>query len=186
VALVALFDAWAPTPDPTPVTLRDTDILRLFLREQAVIQAMDGAWLDEELPAADEAATVTSLLGRAHATGLLKTDLRSEQVQPLLSAYRANLRALAAYHPPAYAGRLTLFRPLLSPHPTNGWEELTSEPVEVHEMTADHYAMLAPPAVASLAQRLGCCIERALDSAPRMAPAEPELALPPRVPPAGA
>ena len=44
------------------------------------------------------------------------------------------------------AGRLTLFRPRASSHPTNGWDALTGQPVEVYEMSSDPYSLLAPPA----------------------------------------
>jgi hypothetical protein len=39
-------------------------------------------------------------------------------------------------------GRLTFFHPRASPEPTNGWPALAGEPIEVHEMAADHYSML--------------------------------------------
>src|SRR6185436_3697203 len=102
---------------------------------------------------------------RSRETGLLKANLRSAQVRPLLDVYRANLRAAAAYRPGPYSGRLTLFRPLASPHPTNGWEALAREPVEVHALVADHYSLLAPPAVAALARRLDAGIARELEAA---------------------
>jgi thioesterase domain-containing protein len=60
-------------------------------------------------------------------------------------------------------------RAALPPDPTNGWSALAGEPVEVHEMAADHYSMLVPPAVAGLTDRLRSCIERSLDAAPRTA-----------------
>jgi hypothetical protein len=66
--------------------------------------------------------------------------------------------------------------------PINGWAALTGQPVEVYEMSTDHYSLLAPPAVASLADPLRSVIERELGvtrfgvTRPG-APAEPPAAL---------
>ncbi len=176
VALVALLDSWAPALVPTPIALREDDVVRLFLRDQAGLQGLDASWLDGEPPAADEAAALEWLLGRAREAGLLRANLRSAQVKPLLDTYRANVRANATYRPGPYDGRLTLFRPHASAEPTNGWSALAAEPVEVHEVAADHYSMLAPPAAARLAERLRSCIERSLGAAP-LAADDPPLAL---------
>lgn len=165
VGLVALLDSWAPAPTPLEVDLGEAEIVRNFLRDQAGLQGLDAGWIDERPKAADKAGegeTIEWLLARSRETGLLK--VRSAQVRPLLDVYRANLRAGAAYRPGPYAGRLVLFRPLASPHPTNGWEALAGGPVEVHELVADHYSLLALPAVAALAKRLGAGIARELES----------------------
>jgi len=179
VALVALIDSWAPALMPMPDAVREDDVVRLFLRDQAGLQGLDASWLDAEPKGMDEAAALEWLLAGARQAGLLKATLSSAQVKPLLDVYLADVRAGVAYRPGSYAGRLTLFRPASSPHPTNGWEELTAEPVEVHEIAADHYSMLAPPAVAGLAERLRSAIERALGDSRRVAPAEPQVALSP-------
>ncbi|HZF14023.1 MAG TPA: thioesterase domain-containing protein [Thermoanaerobaculia bacterium] len=169
VALVALLDSWAPAFVPMPAFEREDDLVRLYLRDQAGIQGLDASWLDGEPPGMGEAAALDWLLARAHETGVLRASLRSAQVRPLLDVYRANVRAYSsyrAYRPRPGDDRLTLFRPRESPEPTNGWSAYASEPVEVHEMAADHYSMLAPPAVTGLADRLRSCIERALAAAP--------------------
>ena len=118
----------------------------------------------------DEAAALDWLLARAHETGLLRANLRPEQIRPILDVYSANVRAGAAYRPQPGGGHLTLFRPGHSPEPTNGWSAVADEPVEVHEMAADHYSMLVPPAVAGLAERLRACIERSLAAFAPQAP----------------
>jgi thioesterase domain-containing protein len=167
VALVALLDSWAPGRVPLPAAAREDDIVRLYLRDQAGLQGLDASWLDGEPAGMDEAAALDWLLARAHETGLLRASVRLAQVRPILDVYRANVRAHAAYRPRPGGVRLTLFRLHTSPDPTNGWSSLAGEPVEVHEMAADHYSMLVPPAVAGLADRLRSCIERSLAAAPR-------------------
>jgi thioesterase domain-containing protein len=166
VALVALLDSQAPALVPLPAAPRENDIVRLYLRDQAGLQGLDASWLDGEPAGMDEAAALDWLLARAHQTGVLQASVRLAQVRPLLDVYSANVRARAAYRPRPGGGRLTLFHPRASPDPTNGWSALADEPVEVHEMAADHYSMLVPPAVAGLADRLRSCIERSLAAAP--------------------
>jgi amino acid adenylation domain-containing protein len=162
VALVALLDSWAPALVPLPAPVREDDVVRLYLRDQAGLQGLDASWLDREPPGMGEAAALDWLLAQAQENGLLRANLRSEQIRPILDVYSANVRAGAAYRPGPDGGHLTLFRPGNSPEPTNGWSALADEPVEVYEMAADHYSMLVPPAVAGLADRLRSCIERSL------------------------
>jgi thioesterase domain-containing protein len=176
VALVALLDSWAPAFVPMPAFEREDDLVRLYLRDQAGIQGLDASWLDGEPPGMGEAAALDWLLARAHETGLLRASLRPAQIRSLLDVYSANVRANATYRPRPGDDRLTLFRPRTSPEPTNGWSALFDEPVEVHEMAADHYSMLMPPAVDGLADRLRSCIERALAAAPRAADGPPVVA----------
>jgi len=180
VAMLTLLDSMVPAPDAPLEDLDEAGLLRLFLREQAGLAPAGGAtWLDERPPAAEQAAEVSWLLARAHATGLLKTELRPEQVQRLLDVNRANRRALAGYRPRPYAGRITVFRSTsAAAEPAGIWEALSGQPVEAYEVAADHYGMLKPPAVAALAQRLGSCIERALGAAAPTAPGEIEIARP--------
>jgi thioesterase domain-containing protein len=166
VALVALLDSWAPGRVPLTAALSEVEVVRLYVRDQAGLQGLDASWLAEEPAGMDEAAALDWLLARAHETGLLRASMRLAQVRPILDVYRANLRAHAAYLPQPGGVRLTVFRLHTSPDPTNGWSSLASEPVEVHEMTVDHYSLLAPPAVSGLADRLRSCIDRALAAVP--------------------
>ncbi|HZF10853.1 MAG TPA: condensation domain-containing protein, partial [Thermoanaerobaculia bacterium] len=134
VALLALFDSWTPALVQPPAEVDEAELHRLFLADQG------GA---ESPP-----------------------DLHAKPLQAVLDVYRANLRAYATYRPRPYPGRLTLFRPLLAPeetrpHPTNGWEALTREPIEVYTVPGDHFSMLAPPHVDRLAAGLSGAIEAA-------------------------
>jgi len=162
VPLVVLLDSYAPTGVDLLAQRSDAELLRPFLRDQAGLQGQDAEWLDE-MPLAGEEA-VAGLLAQAREAGLLRADVRSEKVERLLGVYKANLRALASYRPQPYDGRIVLFRSegVEDRHPTNGWEELASEPVEVLAAEGDHYTMLATPQVLHLAQRLSASIERAL------------------------
>jgi thioesterase domain-containing protein len=166
VALLALFDSWAPDGDGLPDERGEEDLLRFFLLDQAKMQG-------KELPAPEDGAPdlpperrIERLLGRAREAGLLKADVRPEQVQRLLGVYKANLLALASYRPRPYAGPLVLFRPEgIRPdgplNGLNGWEAFAAGVIDVQPVAGDHYHMLAPPQVSALAERLKACIDGA-------------------------
>lgn len=162
VPLVVLLDSYAPSGGDPLAGRGDAELLRPFLRDQAGLQGLDAEWLDE-IPMAGE-ETVARILKRAREAGVLRADIRSEKVERLLGVYKANLRALTAYRPQPYDGRIVLFRSesATARHPTNGWEGIAGEPIETCSVSGDHYTMLAAPHVVHLAGILGACIERAL------------------------
>jgi len=76
------------------------------------------------------------------------------QLRRVLSAYRANLRALMAWEPRVYAGPMTL---VLGAEPApwkaearEGWGRLSSQPLQVRETPGDHYSLMASPQVEAL------------------------------------
>ena len=178
VALVALLDSWAPLahgatgagePAGSGAERGEAETLLLFLRDQAALQGRSAEWLAAAgaQVAANRETTVGEILARARRSGVLQANVKPEQVERMLAIHRANLRALAGYRPQPAADRLTLFRPEAAAgesrlHPQNGWESLTSAPVEVHAVAGDHYTLLAPPHVEALARHLAAAVERAL------------------------
>jgi thioesterase domain-containing protein len=159
VGLLALLDSWAPVPGESHEIPGDADLLRSFLQDQA---GMHG--VDVEAPAGD----LDALIAWGREAGLLKVDVRPEQVERLLAVYKRNLLAYASYRPQPAALRITLFRPDGAPpearlHAANRWDGLAADGIEVHEVAGTHYTMLTPPAVQGLAERLGACIETACE-----------------------
>jgi thioesterase domain-containing protein/aryl carrier-like protein len=78
----------------------------------------------------------------------------------------AIVRAVGAYAPCAYAGRVTLFRArtqrrLCVDDPTIGWSALASGGVVVHTVPGDHEGILYEPNVQTLAARLGADLAEA-------------------------
>ena len=90
------------------------------------------------------------------------------ELRELWSVFSRNLRASRAYQPGASPGTLVLLRAAEGPREgleeTLGWGALASE-VEVHEVPGDHFGLIAPPHVESLAERLRTLLERAEASA---------------------
>jgi amino acid adenylation domain-containing protein len=78
----------------------------------------------------------------------------------------ANYRAKEAYVPRPYRGKVTLFRAAVrsavdSPRRDMGWERLALGGVEIREVPGDHVSMLRRPQIALLAEQLRECIEGA-------------------------
>jgi amino acid adenylation domain-containing protein len=172
VALVALLDSWAPGLVEEPEVPGEAEVLRMFLIDQARIQGIPAGALAGLTPPDGEGEAVAWMLDRAREAGLLKAGVSPGQVRAMVGVYRANLRALAEYRPEdgrpePYDGRLLLFRPEANPYPDNGWEAFARKGVEVHTLPADHYSLLARPAVAELARVLGGALgqDRAVEMA---------------------
>ena len=83
------------------------------------------------------------------------------------------MRAMLAYEPGPYDGRVILLRAaeafseeLASPDPAAGWGRIGAE-IEVHEVPGDHYSMFTPPFVDALGRRLRMHLARAESGARR-------------------
>jgi thioesterase domain-containing protein len=95
--------------------------------------------------------------------GELHLDLELDDVRRYFDLYMTNIRAVEAYNPSPYPGRVTVFRALESsshPDPSYGWGELALGGVEVHDIPGSHTTLLSPPHVPVLAKALRGCLER--------------------------
>jgi thioesterase domain-containing protein len=82
-------------------------------------------------------------------------ELGLAELQGLFELYRANLSALFAYEPRAYAGKVTIFSSAASDAGlSQGWTPYAAE-LEVIEIEGDHYSIVNGPPVKVLAARLG-------------------------------
>jgi phthiocerol/phenolphthiocerol synthesis type-I polyketide synthase D len=85
----------------------------------------------------------------------------------------AHTRALGAYRPEPYAGRVLLFRALTNPDwpgmvfddVTNGWQELARGGVQVVSVPGMHQQLLDPPWVDTLAAEFSRALAHAQASA---------------------
>jgi thioesterase domain-containing protein len=162
VPLVALLDSHVPTGDDVLAGRSDAELLRPVLLDQAGIEGKKAEWLDQ-MPV-EGGQALDRLLEQARAAGVLRADVKADRIERLLGVYKANLRALAAYRPQPYEGKLALFRSRSADahSPADAWAPYTGEALEIHEVEGDHYTMLATPHVLDLAQRLAASIERSL------------------------
>jgi thioesterase domain-containing protein len=87
------------------------------------------------------------------------SDGQTESVQFTYAALDRKARALAAYQPQPYAGRVTLFRAQAqtlsrASDPHKGWGGLARGGVEIREFAGSHRTLLTEPWVAGLAGAL--------------------------------
>ncbi len=108
--------------------------------------------------------------------GILSADIDLERVRHLYRLFESNLRALRAYVPAGYPGRVTLLRASQRPTRGNsalGWSGLAASGVEVHPVPGDHYTMLREPHVRILADRVTVALKgsQSIESSARLAEA---------------
>ncbi|MGH2416293.1 MAG: hypothetical protein ACRDEA_21900, partial [Microcystaceae cyanobacterium] len=104
---------------------------------------------------------------------LLPPEAETAQVHGLVQVFKANHQT--HYMPKeVYPTRITLLRCSEVHHedvpsetlaeilrePSWGWNQFSTDPVEVHLVSGDHLTMLAQPHVQGLAERLRDCLER--------------------------
>ena len=86
---------------------------------------------------------------------MLPDELGPAELQGLFELYRANLSALFAYEPRAYAGKVTLFSSAVPDSDiARGWTPYAAN-LDAIEIEGDHYSIVTGPAVKTLAARLG-------------------------------
>jgi amino acid adenylation domain-containing protein len=168
VALLAMFDAAAPSPAGTEERAPDEITLLVGLTR------LNNVMLSEELlRQLDPQARVRYVLEQLRlAGGAASVGLDESQLQSMLEGARINLRARARYVPRPYPKRITLFRSEEAlPHdaadsrfqafqdPMLGWGGLSHEPVEVYPIPGNHFTLFVEPHVQVLANRLKACLQ---------------------------
>jgi len=102
-------------------------------------------------------AGLAEVLRLAKRVGALPADFGEDRATRLWRVYRSNFRAVRAYVPRDYQGRLALFAArgnpfLASLGPGLGWERLAGAFLASRLLDADHYSLLRAPAVEQLAE----------------------------------
>jgi thioesterase domain-containing protein/acyl carrier protein len=100
---------------------------------------------------------IAGIVGDAQQAGL------SEETRRVMETH---LRAVGAYHPHVYPGRVSLFRvralPLFRSYdPTMGWGKLAAGGVEIRMVAGAHYNIMEKPHVEALAAQLRESLDRA-------------------------
>jgi thioesterase domain-containing protein len=148
VGMLALFDAFGPGyPRRLPL------VRRVGLR---VSRALRPNTLAEPMRDVFETARVPRNVEGPHIVGLRRV-------------IRAHERALRAFRPLPYAGRVHLFRATEAPtweglsfdDPTNGWGSVAQGGVEVTHVPGTHQFILDPPWVDVLVREFGQALQKA-------------------------
>ena len=151
VQLLALIDSYAPQSIERPEPF---DLLRLFVEDFEGAFGRSLGFSVDDLRQLSFADTLAILLERARASEMVPDELGLAELQGLFDVYQANLSALLAYRPRAYAGKVTIFRSAAATtDEALGWAPLAAD-VESFAIEGDHYSIINGPPVKALAARL--------------------------------
>ena len=159
VALLAMLDVAAP--EEGAADLDPATELACFLDD---LRGLTGLGQPPDLSHLRSLAGIVApeeLLEREDIRAALPPDVGAEQAWELFELFRRNLRALHAYRPTPYSGRITLIRSEESSEDSDAasrWAALAGLGAEIHTVPGDHYSMLRSPSVQVLAERLATCI----------------------------
>jgi len=169
VALVAMIDA----PPPRASAVEDLDaaeLVALFVRDLSAGRAV----LDpRSLRDLDRGAQLDRVLEICHTTGALPPATGGERLGELLEIFHRNFRALRAYVPRPYDGRIAWLRAVdtAAAVPDEGWTRLAD--VTLRHLPGNHYTLLTSPYVEALAHELNGLFEQSRRGGPGIA-ARPE------------
>ncbi|RQH23956.1 non-ribosomal peptide synthetase, partial [Okeania hirsuta] len=176
VALLALFDFPAPLQGTTPKQL-DWDDTRWLSNIAHMLEILSGKNFDisyETLKPLTPEAQLNYLKRQMEIVSLLPPNSGIERVRGIVQTIKAEELAFMSYLPQrSYQGAITLFRTskvdrdelgMLGDIPTDttwGWNQFSSQPVEVHVVPGNHITMLSEPHVMVLAEKLKFCLAKA-------------------------
>jgi amino acid adenylation domain-containing protein len=160
VEVLLLLDSTAPGHATYPRAEHESALLLEFARDFAALGGLNGQArpaLGEIARAAPEEAVQRLLrLGREH--DLLPADLEEDDVRLWFEVFQSNHRAMAAYRPAVYPGRVVLLRAAEGIRPGRegdlGWERLALQGAEVRTVPGHHYSLLREPHVRELAREV--------------------------------
>nr|WP_287310714.1 non-ribosomal peptide synthetase [Moorena sp. SIO1G6] len=169
VALLALFDLPAPLPGSTPKQL-DWDDARWLTNIAYILEMLSGKNLEisyESLKPLTPLAQLNYLKQQMETVNLLPPNSGIERVRGIVQTIKADEFAFMSYLPQeGYQGEITLFRTSevyqdelgmlgeIPRDPTWGWNQLSSQTVEVEVVPGNHTTMLSEPYVQVLAEKL--------------------------------
>ena len=124
--------------------------------------------IDEEyLRQLDGDAQLLYVMDIAKEAHIMPPELTPTQVKRSLRNLKTRIHAARNYLPPAYPGKITLFRSsnvipryqaFLEADPLWGWQKMSSLPVDLHIVNGSHETMIVEPDVQALAEKLKACI----------------------------
>jgi thioesterase domain-containing protein len=162
-AHVTMFDTWAPAPGRKRVEggFSTSDLLVRFITDIAGISSKELPVDHEVLRRLDAQEQLRCILEQAVMRKILPADMGVAQLALLFEVFERNARAFQAYSPASLepGSRAILFRATGGKDealdgPMLGWDELLRGQLEVHDVSGDHYTMLAGPNARELAGQL--------------------------------
>ncbi len=177
IKLLAMLDTWSPYFCGKPAL--DFDGTRQLIdvaRENAGAHSQKLVLSYDKLKLLEPNDQVNCVLEQMQATDAFFPGTGPAEMRRLLKLYYSNSMAMQNYTPQVYPGCITLFRaaalntqykefvrhPAIQ-EPTRGWNELSTQPIEVCVVPGDHATMMFVPHVRELAAHLTACLNRVPD-----------------------
>jgi amino acid adenylation domain-containing protein len=163
VDLLALFDSLAPIPQNKPTNIseyNDAKMLSQLAQDMASLTGRNLAIYDQQLQQLKPDEQLQYFLEQAKIANIFPPDIEHQQLSNLLQVFKSNIQAILNYVPQIYPQRIVLFRASennFNQAPQNqtlGWDELSSESVEIVNVPGMHYTMLTKPHVQTLLEHL--------------------------------
>ncbi|MEH2191209.1 MAG: condensation domain-containing protein [Nostoc sp.] len=160
VALLALIDSPAPIFRNKPIDFdedSDAKILANLASDMAHSAGKKPSIFYDDLQQLEPDEQLNYFLEQAKIANLLPPDVSIQQLRGLLQVFKSNIQAMLKYTPQVYSDQIILFRARDSVEENNltlGWDELSSEPVEIITVPGDHYTMLSLSHIQTLKERL--------------------------------
>jgi amino acid adenylation domain-containing protein len=176
LALLALLDGGSPLLLKHVPERSDAVTLAGLARDLARASGVEFALPHAKIRSMEPAAAFDYVFDAMRTANLLSSDMSVNRMSRFLQGLKTRTRALKYYVPSTYPGRITFFRSTEIEHesaeawaelgvnitePTKGWNQLSSEPVDLHYIPGYHATLMAEPNVRFLAKRLKSCIETA-------------------------
>lgn len=170
VELLALIDSFVPQSNSGVRNLDDRVFLESFIDDLEGLSGKSIGLFVEGLQRVTIDDVLRQLLDRLRALDIVPVGFRLPELQRMFKLYSTNLRALLTYEPRAYPAKAVLFRAEESTQEQNGdatlgWSKFILDGVEVHEIEADHYSLMAGSGVRLLAERLAEKLHQGIPSA---------------------
>jgi thioesterase domain-containing protein len=164
VALLAILDTAAPIPNSQPIVVEKDDAR--YLTDLAIlIEHFSGKNLSvsyDDIQQLQPDEQLNYLLERLKIVNFLPPEATLPQFRGYLQVLKANDQTV--YVPKeVYRNRITLLRTSeqLYDDLAMGWDKVSSEQVQIHDVPGDHITMLTEPHVQILAKQLRACLDQA-------------------------
>nr|WP_306415012.1 MULTISPECIES: non-ribosomal peptide synthetase [unclassified Calothrix] len=160
VKRLVLLDSLAPVESNKTTEIYEYDdskLLANFAEDMAGLTGKNLSVFDDDLQQLDINEQLNHFLEQAKITNFLPPDIGKQQLHYLVQVFKSNIQAMLNYVPQVYPHRIILFRSSSIGelnNPTLGWDELSSQPVEIISAPGEHYTMLSLPHVQLLKEQL--------------------------------
>jgi thioesterase domain-containing protein len=164
VAMLALIDGWSPVQRNGTMDIEQARILANLAKILGQSYRMDVSLEYEDLKRLKPNQQIDYFIEK------IKSDMFPPDVgRRYVDVYKTNMLAHDLYAPNIYPGPVALFKADMIDHevmdhpalndPTQGWQEFSAEPLEIHVIPGSHGTLMEEPHVKVLADKLRTCLD---------------------------